>query len=89
MAVQTAFYGSNITQTFVRSQAICCIYFEDITQHLVDKLGEIMLKKTQKEQRYALPQLSEASGVPARTIQYWETNGVEHGTVGNVRNVAV
>lgn len=47
-----------------------------------------MLKERRKAAGLNQNELSELSGVPKRTIQHWEENGVENGTVKNVLKVA-
>lgn len=47
-----------------------------------------MLSFERKRAGLTQRQLAEKSGVPARTIQYWEDKGVRRATVGNLMKVA-
>lgn len=47
-----------------------------------------MLKTKRKEAGLSRPKLMELTGVPVRTIQNWETVGIEHATVGAAVKVA-
>lgn len=47
-----------------------------------------MLKAKRKEAGLSRSKLMELTGVPVRTIQNWETSGIEHATVGAAIKVA-
>lgn len=47
-----------------------------------------MLKKKRREVGLSQRELSERSGVPLRTIQNWETGGIDRGIVGSLKRVA-
>ena len=47
-----------------------------------------MLKEKRREAGLTVKALSELSGVPARTIQNWESDGVGHASVENLLKVA-
>lgn len=47
-----------------------------------------MLRKKREEKGLSRRALSEASGVPYRTLEYWEIRGVDRATVGNLKKVA-
>lgn len=47
-----------------------------------------MLKERREKTGLTQKGLSEASGVPLRTIQNWELRGVDHATVGNLKKAA-
>lgn len=59
---------------------VCTIY--------CGKEVEIMLKNRRKEAGIAQRELSERSGVPLRTIQNWEKDGVDRAVVGSLKRVA-
>lgn len=53
----------------------------------VERGGKVLKEKRQAA-GLTVKALSELSGVPTRTIQNWESDGVGHATVGNLLKVA-
>lgn len=49
--------------------------------------GGAMLSFERNKRGLSQRALAEKSGVPVRTIQYWEDKGVSHATVGNLLKV--
>lgn len=47
-----------------------------------------MLKDIRKSKGYTMERLAKESDTPLRTIQNWETIGIEHATVKNALRVA-
>ena len=47
-----------------------------------------MLRTIREEQGLTRKELGKLSDVKERTIEEWEVNGIEHGTLGNVKKVA-